>query len=421
MRNKRMQGLLQNDYVYTVGVKIAVALIGVLSSSIAKRFFGPAIEGEVGYIDSILTIVAVVANLGLYQPYPYYKRQGEENLLDRFLNLFALQFILYAVVGVGIAAVSDNFALRAVCIIVPLQVFANQLSFLIMVEDVKYKNRTFFIARIINTLFLVAASIFLQPAVWISLLMIVIGDVLTIGFTLHRFGRFGNPFRADLRFLAKILPFGIVAMLTTLLLTLNYKVDELMLKWMGIADTQRGFYRTGMSLATYGWLIPDAFREVLFSRTAKDDAIGDMKWSLKTNFYITMAIIIGIAVFGKPVIGLLFGQAYLPSYPVTLILLIGILSMSYFKLIGTLLLAQGKKAMYMGTLAASALVNVAANLYTIPRWGIEGAAWASVLSYSVAGMVFLVYFCRTHQVRMKELFFFSREELGQVKARLRRK
>ena len=60
-------------------------------------------------------------------------------------------------------------------------------------------------------------------------------------------------------------------------------------------------------------------------------------------------------------------------------LIAGIIPMSYFKIIGTLLLAQGKKGVYLGMLSASVLVNILCNMLTIPLWGKMGAAVASVV------------------------------------------
>ena len=142
-----------------------------------------------------------------------------------------------------------------------------------------------------------------------------------------RMKRFPNPLKADLRFAAKIVPFGFVSMITTLMLTLNYRVDTLMMGYMyHIPDAEIGFYSLGVSLSEYGWLIPDAFREVLFSRTAKDDAIEEVTMSMKINFYLTLVIIAGILLLGRPVIRILAGAEYLPAYPVTVLLIAGMIT-----------------------------------------------------------------------------------------------
>lgn len=149
--------LTDNDYVFTIFTKVMAVFIGLIASSYSNRFLGPELKGQLGQINSLLSIVAVTANFGLYQPYPYYKRQGQPDTLDRFLRIFTLQFIVYSVLGVLGATLFDSFQLTAVCLLAPVQVLANQLSFMIMVEDVKFKNVIFFTARITNTLVTILA------------------------------------------------------------------------------------------------------------------------------------------------------------------------------------------------------------------------------------------------------------------------
>ena len=413
--------LTDNDYVFTIFTKIMAVLIGLIASSYSNRFLGPELKGQLGRISSMLSIVAVTANFGLYQPYPYYKRLGEQDVLDKFLRIFLLQFIAYSVIGVFGAVALESFELTAVCLLAPIQVLANQLSFMIMVEDVKFKNVIFFTARITNTVITILAFYTMDRTILVALALIVVGDLITIVFALLRMRRLPNPLRADLRFAAKIVPFGLISMLTTLMLTLNYRVDTLMMGYMfAVSDTEIGYYTLGVSLSEYGWLIPDAFREVLFSRTAKDDAIGEVTMSMKVNLYLTLLMIVGILVLGRPVIYLLAGAPYLPAYPVTVMLIAGIIPMSYFKIIGTLLLAQGKKMVYLGMLTGSVVVNILCNLVTIPLWGKMGAALSSVVSYTVAGGLFLLYYLRTYQVPLRDVFLFRREELDRLAGMVRR-
>lgn len=408
-----------NDYVYTIFTKIMAVVIGLIASSYSNRFLGPELKGELGQISSMISIVAVTANFGLYQPYPYYKRQNEPDVLNKFLRIFLLQFIAYTVIGIVGAVTLGSFALTAVCLIAPIQVLANQLSFMIMVEDVKFKNTIFFTARITNTLITILAFYTMNRTIMVSLALVVVGDLITVIMALWRMKRMPNPFRADLKFAAKIVPFGIVSMITTLMVTLNYRVDTLMMGYLfGVPDVEIGYYTLGVSLSEYGWLIPDAFREVLFSRTAKDDAIGEVTMSMKVNLYLTFMMIAGILVLGKPVIWLLAGAEYLPAYPVTVLLIAGIIPMSYFKIIGTLLLAQGKKYTYLGMLTLSVVANIICNMFTIPLWGKMGAAAASVVSYTVAGGCFLAYYLRTYQIPARDVFLFKPEEIARLKGML---
>ena len=409
-----------NDYLFTIVTKVLALAIGVIASAYSARYLGPALKGQLSVISSVLTIVAVVANFGLYQPYPYYKRQGEPNVRDRFLRIFAAQFLIYTVLGIVLTLIFRTPVMMAVCLIAPIQVLANQMSFMLMVEDVKYKNVIFFTARLTNTVITVLAFYTLRPSLLVALACIVVGDLITVIMGLCRLRTVPNPFKAEPKFAAKILPFGIVAMLTTLLLTLNYRIDVLMLNAFQVTDAEIGFYSLGVSLSEYLWIIPDAFREVLFSRTAKDDSIGDITMSMKMNLYIMMVLILCVVLLGKPLIALVYGADFLPAYGVTCILIFGVVSMSYFKIIGTLLLAQGKKMVYLGMLTVSVIVNMIANCFFIPWLGKSGAALASVLSYTVAGLVFLIYFMKTYHVPFKDVFVLTPSEVKGMVRKLRK-
>ena len=418
---RMMKTVFNNDYVFTIFTKITAVLIGLIASSFSNRFLGAELKGQLGSISSLLSIVAVTANFGLYQPYPYYKRQHEPEVLDKFLRIFMLQFLVYMGIGAVGAVFFDSPKLTAVCLLAPIQVLANQLSFLIMVEDVKYKNVIFFTARITNTIITILAFYTMKRTIIVSLALIIVGDLITIIMALQRMRKLPNPLRADLRFTAKIVPFGIVSMITTLMLTLNYRIDTLMMDYLyHVPDREIGFYTLGVSLSEYGWLIPDAFREVLFSRTAKDDAIDEVTMSMKVNLYLTVFILLGILVLGRPTIWILAGSEFLPAYPVTVLLAFGIIPMSWFKIVGTLLLAQGKKFVYLGMLTASVAVNIICNMLTIPLLGKMGAAAASVASYTAAGILFLGYYLHAYQIPVSRVFVLNASERNKLAAKLRR-
>ncbi len=413
-----LRRIVSNDYMFTILTKIFAVMIGLIASSYSNRFLGPQLKGELGRISSLLSVVAVTANFGLYQPYPYYKRQQIPDVLDRFLRIFSLQFLVYMGIGIVSSFFTGSFAIMAVCLLAPIQVLANQLSFMIMVEDVKFKNVIFFTARITNTVITILAFYTMNRTILVSLALVIIGDLITIVMALIRLGRMPNPFRADISFAAKIIPFGFISMITTLMLTLNYRVDTLMMGYVfHIPDVEIGYYTLGVSVSEYGWLIPDAFREVLFSRTAVDDAVDEVTMSLKVNFYLTAIMILGILFLGHPVIYLLAGREYLPAYSVTVLLVAGILPMSWFKIIGTLLLAQGKKGVYLGMLSVSVAVNIVCNAFTIPLWGKTGAALASVVSYLVTGVLFLVYYLRMYHLPVASVFILNSAERKRLRTK----
>ena len=408
---------------------LGAGAVGALAYTFTDTFWFSAIEGEVYALSSMFTALVVWLMLK-------WEEQADEPHSSRWIVLIA--YLMGLSIGVHI--------LNLLCI--PALVFIYYfrktatvtwrgiaLSTLVSGAMIVFVNNiiipyTVWIGAQIDTLFVNTFGLPVNSGITLfALALIVVGDVITVVMALLRMKRMPNPMKADLRFAAKIVPFGFISMVTTLMLTLNYRVDTLMMGYLyHIPDTEIGFYSLGVSLSEYGWLIPDAFREVLFSRTAKDDAIEEVTMSMKVNFYLTLLMILGILLLGRPVIRILAGAEYLPAYPVTVMLIAGIIPMSYFKIIGTLLLAQGKKGVYLGMLSASVLVNILCNMLTIPLWGKMGAAVASVVSYAVAGFVFLGYYLRTYSIPLSAVFVFSPAEkaklmskLGAVKRKLGKK
>lgn len=51
-------------------------------------------------------------------------------------------------------------------------------------------------------------------------------------------------------------------------------------------------------------------------------------------------------------------------------------------------------------------------MITIPLWGKMGAAMASVVSYAVAGFVFLGYYLKTYQIPLSAVFCIQSERKG---------
>lgn len=102
-------------------------------------------------------------------------------------------------------------------------------------------------------------------------------------------------------------------MLLLLMTTLNYNIDIIILKYYS-SYSAVGIYSVGVTLATMIWIIPDAFKEVLFSKTSKDDSIKEIIVSIKLNLYICSIIIVSFLFLGKIFIYIAYGQEYVNRF-----------------------------------------------------------------------------------------------------------
>lgn len=223
------------------------------------------------------------------------------------------------------------------------------------------------------------------------------------------------------RLIGESLNYGCKSYLLLLINFLNYRLDLLLLKHFS-DDAAVGLYSLAVTMAELMWLIPSATVAPLFSGIAQstsDDksamTIRTVRWSL---IFLAVLAIVGFFL-GKPFISILYGVDFLPAYRPFLWLLPGICLFPLFKLLIVDLAARGNPG--YGTIASAiALVtNVVANIILIPRFGMEGAAMATSLSYSFMSAISLSFFVRSTSCSLKDLFLVDAEDRSFLKEKVR--
>ncbi len=410
--------LLKNDYAFSVFSKIAIIPCNVLATIFLNRYLGPELKGQYAYILNIINLLIVILNLGIYQAYPFFRRSGLENITRNFINIFVLQFITYILLGLLISIFARDIIITVVSILVPCMVFAQQLNFIIMVENIRLSN----IINIIHALLFASAFFYLFAFTAPNLLSALGANYIKcilITIILLFFFRF-TPIVMNRSLLKEALVFGFYPMLTGIMLILNYRIGVFILGNYA-SYSEIGYFTTGLQLAEFAWIVPEAFKDVLFSRTARSDAIKEVVLALKFNFWLAILMVVSIVVWGKDILYILYGKEFLPAYGVTIVMFIGVISMVYFKLIGTLFLAKGEKKVYFYVLFGSVALNVLMSFIMIPMLGTLGAAVATVISYTITGIIFLTIFQRNYHIPWKEFFVINNKDIQIIYGALKRK
>lgn len=115
--------------------------------------------------------------------------------------------------------------------------------------------------------------------------------------------------------------------------------------------------------------------------------------------------------FGKLILHSLYGVEFVDAFKVTLLLSLGSISMVYYKMIGVVLLSEGKRWIYFIVLLMSVTANTIGNLKLIPLYGMYGAALSSIISYSICGISLLIYFCWDNKMPLKEMVMIKKSEI----------
>ena len=279
-----------------------------------------------------------------------------------------------------------------------------------MVEYIYYRNKVNIILSIIK-LILSFLLFFVCPRNIIFLVInLFLYDFILLIFYLVKLKIRISLKYFDKNFIISIVRFGIIPMITSLLINLNYKLDVLMLDKY-VDNDFVGYYAVGVTLAELAWLIPDTFKDVLFAKTSNSDSIDQIVKCLKISFYAILLVILGVISLGKIFIVVMYGKEFIKSYGVTVLLFLGVPAMAWFKIISTLYLAQGKRYFYLISLLISVVLNFVANLIMIPKLSIYGAALASIISYTICGGIFLFDFIRIYKVKIKDVFLINKNDI----------
>lgn len=417
MLNKMIK-LIKNPYLYSIVSKMAVALVGVIFTVLQARYLGTEIKGQVAYVTSITSISSIVLGFGMHQAYPYYKKRCDYDILPLFYKLALCQFLLYTIISIVIAIWLSNIKMIAIVLVTPIMIYNKNISYITMIEEPNQKNTIEMIINFAELLFVIFLYIVYPASFMMGILIIVFKDILmAVIYSLRWKNRVFNGNRDLNGWIIKIIKFGAFPMLALLMTTLNYRVDVIMLDGK-VSDSQIGIYSVGVMLAERIWLIPDAMKEVMVSKVSKGKGVEEVALVIRVCNTVCMLVALVVAALGYPFINILFGKDYCGAYPVTLILLIGVFFMIYYKMIASYNIVIGKQIVNFLFLGISVIGNVAANYILIPLLGIYGAGIASVISYGICSVLFFTNFAKSEHIPINTLLFATPSDFKRFKLKL---
>lgn len=405
--------ITNNDYAFSLLQKFINIVTGIITVSLINRYLGTSLKGEYEYITNIVNLLSVILGFGLYASYPYMKRKGMEKQLQTYLNIFSLQAVIYIIITVIITLITGNRLVNLVAVLIITQILNTQLQNIGVVEFIRYRQILQIFSYSIDMVLTILVYIFIPRNMPILLVVLLIKNLIYIIAYLIKCRYIPSLSKVEKKFLVFLLKFGFVSMLTTLLMEFNYRIDVIILQQY-VPYSEIGLYSVGSKLAQYIWLIPDAFKEVIFSRTAKSDSIDEIKTVLRINIFITIMMILIIMIFGKLIINILYGAEYIDAYSVTLVIFLGIPSMVLYKLISPLYMANGKQKKCFAILFFSVLANVILNYMYIPIYGKMGAAISTVVSYTMCGIVLYISFIRTYNIKWYECLIINKSDVSKL-------
>lgn len=414
-----MNKLLKNEYFFSIFTKGFMVLLGLLESVLLARYLGAELRGELSYIYSIASTGFLITTFGIYTAYPFERKKRQQHrdvqyLIDDFMSQVIPLFIFYFLVFFLLAFLSfkKNSTIAYVMFLLPVLGFDKVITFVYLIEHPNKANLFEVLSNCLQCIFLFLAFLFFPRNVLYGVVYYAIGGIFRIIYYYKKLNIDFSIKQFKMKTLFEYMRFGFFPMLALLLTTLNYRLDVIMLKQYDfIALSSIGVYSIGIGLSEKALLIPDTVKNVLISKLAKGKDADEVAKVMRICFFASIVTAIAITVLSGLLVSVLYGTEYKGAEKVTYITIWGTIVMVFFKMVSQYNVIQHKQQYNVIFLGIAIFVNIIFNLILIPRFGIYGAAIATIIGHFISSIVFLIYFHKVSGMPFNKMIFIQKEDM----------
>ncbi len=202
-------------------------------------------------------------------------------------------------------------------------------------------------------------------------------------------------FKEELSLLSTLIRFAIPVAITALSEMAIYDVSTFVIG-IFMLSTDVGYYTAADPISRIPLMISLSISTVLLPATAEAYTLKDMKLlrryvvdCLRYSILIVLPLCIGLSVFSKPTLIILFGSKYIPSSGVLSILVIGMAFYTIFMICSSILQGTGHPHLPMYILLLGTILNIIFNIIFVIKMGIIGAAIGTTLTTFIIMLIIM--------------------------------
>lgn len=379
---------------WIIGGGVANKLLAFIVGIFSARFLGPSNMGLINYAAAYLSFFSALCNLGIssviikdFVDHP----EEEGKSLGTALGLRAISSLLSGLMIIGVVSIVDRdepltIAVVALsCIGLVFQVFDAFNQWFQSKLKSKYVAVATVAAYIAVSAYKIVLLVLGKSVEWFALATsvdyIVIAAFLLIAYKKNNGPKLSFSFKKAKQLLALSSSF----IISGLMVSIYASTDKLMLKQM-LDEATVGHYGLAVSISTV-WVfllqaVIDSVYPSIIEAYGRDRHDFDRKNRRLYAIVIYAALFISlmICIFAKPVVGILYGEEYLPAVT-PLRIVVWYTAFSYLGVARNAWIVSENKQKYLKYLYISAaVINVVLNFVLIPWLGASGAALASLIT-----------------------------------------
>ena len=247
------------------------------------------------------------------------------------------------------------------------------------------------LSNIVSVVLKILLVIFGKGIFWLVVIYIIETSAYAL-FLLFSFRKFGNhikKWRFNFNVAKSLLKDSWPLMLSSIAVAIYMDIDQVMIKNM-LGNEQSGIYAVAVKLSEVWYFIPMIICTSLSPSIIKAFSISKelfenrMKKLYFSMFWISFTIAAFTTTFSHLIIKILFGNSYLGSIPTLQIYVWAGIAVFLGVALGQYLLATNLTKISFYSTILGAVTNVILNIILIPKIGINGAAIATLISYTLS-------------------------------------
>ncbi len=416
------------NVISTYATKILITVIMFATSIIIARFLGPAGKGTIAALATINAMAVTFGTFGQHAAVTYFTARDK----DRRQAIFTIILIQSAVVGAALILI-----LLAIYRLAP-SVLGNIPSFyfFIFIVQIPFNHLTLMLAgyllgreniRLYNALSLTAPALTLiclaaliaakKLEVSASIYIYTAANLITaIAYLAAASGKTGLKTQLPAGLLKDMLSYGIKFYFNGILFYLVIQSDILLVNYIK-GQQATGVYSITAQFTQIFILLPISAGTVVFpklSRSTPEERLADTARLSRVMVALLLIVIGSMLAVLSPMIKLLFGDAFMGAVRATYIIAPGIFFLSVMHIYAYYLASTGLPVYVPLMWGLTFAINLTMNLFLIPRWGIEGAAFSSSVSYTFIFAAMFFYILKTARARPADLLFIRRSDINEI-------
>jgi PST family polysaccharide transporter len=396
--------------------------VGLIVGVLVARYLGPVLFGKWNYAIAFIGLVSALATLGLDQIVVKHllDKDEEEHVLlgtSFYLRLIG-SFVSTLIVIVYFLFFKNDTLLLFVALLTVSNLWVQAFdvidlknqSLLQSRKTVIVKNSAFALMSGFRLLFVYLEYSLLSFAILalVECILGALGLVLYYGIQNLRKWKFNNDYCTVL--LKQAWPL----ILSGIIIMMYMRVDQIMIGEM-IGDKGVGLYSVSTRFTELWYFIPSIFATSFFPKLVEKFNINKESYynvclkMLKLLFIISFSIAVFFTFFSNFIINFLYGNEYKMSvFALQISIWTGIF-VFWGVAAGNMLVIENLNKHNLIKSIQGLLLNLGLNLVLIPRYGINGAAIATLISQFYASYLYYAFFKKTRHIfllQTKSILFF---------------